>query len=85
MSVSPISPSPFDKVIRAVAAVRTKSGIAAFTILLLFLCFLFSLFLATGMLQWVLTILSLLFLVGFATFSVITTKQDGSSKKISKS
>lgn len=84
MSALPVSPSPFDKVIRAVAAVRTKSGIAAFTVLLLFLCFFFSLFLATGMLQWVLTILSLFFLVGFATFSVITTKQGGNNKKISK-
>ena len=82
MSISPVSPSPFDRVIKAVTAVRTKSGLSAFTILLLFLCFFFSLFLSSGTLQWVLTILSLLFLVGFATFAVLTTKEDGSGKKL---
>lgn len=76
MATSPVSPSPFDKVIRAVGTLQSRGGVAAFTVLLLFLCFIFSLFLAQGILQWVLSIMSLLFLVGFAVFAVFRLEKD---------
>ena len=77
MAQSPISPSPFDKVIKAVSSVKTKRGLVAFTILLLFLCFIFSLFLAKDTLQWVLTIMFLVFIVGYSAFATFAGGQSG--------
>lgn len=57
--------------------VRTVHSFAALTVLLLFFCFLFSLFLADGALRWVLTIMSLFFSLGFAVFAILNTKKDG--------
>ena len=50
---------------------KSKNGFAALTILLLFLCFVFSLLSAHGVLQWVLTVMSLLFSLGFAIFAIL--------------
>ena len=50
---------------------KSKNGFAAFTILLLFLCFLFSLLSAEGVLKWALTIMSLIFALGFAVFAIL--------------
>jgi len=65
----PISPSPFDKVIREAGKVRTKGGYATLISILLFMCFFFALFLTKDLLQWVLSIMILACLVGFAIFA----------------
>ena len=57
--------------------VKTRSNFAALTVLLLFFCFLFSLFMADGALRWVLTIMSLMFSLGFAVFAILNSKRDG--------
>ena len=57
--------------------VKTSNNFAALTILLLFFCFLFSLFLADGALRWVLTVMSLIFSLGFAVFAILNFKKDG--------
>jgi len=79
----PISPSPFDKVIREAGKVRTKGGYATLISILLFMCFFFSLFLTSGLLQWVLSIMTLLCLVGFAVlaFKNLKKTEDGESTK----
>jgi Ca2+/Na+ antiporter len=66
--VTPVSPSPFEKIIKEAGKVRTKGGYATLISILLFLCFVFSLMFSTGILQWALTIMSLLFLVGYAQY-----------------
>ncbi|MFH1381832.1 MAG: hypothetical protein ABIH70_02965 [Chloroflexota bacterium] len=76
MSSSPIKATTLDKIIKAAATVKTKSGLAALTLVLLFLCFFFALLLTKELLQWVLSILTLACLIGFAFFAVITTRED---------
>jgi hypothetical protein len=70
MATLPGSLTTYNKITKAVTTVKTKSGLAALTIVLLFLCFVFALFLAKDLLQWVLSILSLVFLVAFAAYSI---------------
>lgn len=77
MAQSPVSPSAFDKIIREAGKVQSKGGYATLISILLFLCFIFSLFLSTGALQWVLTIMSLILLVGFALFTIRGWKGQG--------
>jgi hypothetical protein len=68
MGTSPVSPSPFDKVIKEAGKVRTKGGYATLISILLFLCFVFSLMLSAGILQWILTIMSLVGLISYAQY-----------------
>jgi hypothetical protein len=76
MSQMPVSPSPFDKIIRAAGAVKTKGGFAALVVVLLFLCLVFILAFTLGRDRLILSILTLVIFAGFSTFAFITLKQD---------
>jgi ABC-type bacteriocin/lantibiotic exporter with double-glycine peptidase domain len=63
-------PSGWEKVIRAVSSVKTRSALAALSLFLLFFMFWIVLILTTGYLQWVLSILILL-MFGFFTYQTV--------------
>ena len=78
-------PSGWEKVIRAVSSVRTRSGLAALVLVLLFFMFWIALFLTTGWLRWVLSILILLIFGMFAYLVVcrvdFTTREEKAIKE----
>jgi len=75
MAQPPIQATTFDKIIRAVSAVKGRDALAALTLVLLFFCFWLALIFTIGILQWVLGILIVVSLVGFAVFAVFMTPQ----------
>jgi len=75
MTQPPISPSAFDKIIKAAANVKTKSNIAALNLVLVFLAFIFILFIIDGILKWALTILIFICWQAFAIYVVREAKQ----------
>ena len=78
-------PSGWEKVIRAVSSVKTRSGLAALVLVLLFFMFWIILVLTTGILQWVLSLLVLLMFGYFAYLVVfvkdITVREDKTKAK----
>ncbi len=73
MTQPPVSQSPFDKVIKAAASVKTRGGFAALNLVLVFLAFLFVLFLMTGLDRMILGILMFLLWQGFAVFVLFSS------------
>lgn len=77
MVTPPISPSKFHMVIRELGAVKTKGGFAALNSGLLFLGFVFSLFLLTGVERMIVSLIVLGCWIFFTTFAFIKLKQEG--------
>ena len=79
MSIIP-EPSGWEKVIRAVSSVKTRSGLAALVLVLLFFMFWITILITTGILQWILSLLVLLMFGIFAYLVVfvkdITVRED---------
>ena len=79
MSAMP-EPSGWEKVIRAVSSVKTRSGLAALVLVLLFFMFWIVIVITTGLLQWILSLLVLLMFGIFAYLVVfvkdITVRED---------
>ena len=77
-------PSGWEKVIRSVSSVKTRSALAALVLVLLFFMFWITLFLTTDILKWVLSILIVLIFGIFAYLVVcardITLPEDKVSK-----
>ncbi len=72
MSGTP-EPNGWEKVIRAVSSVKTRSALAALVFVLLFFLFWIELFLTKDLLQWVLSILILL-IFGIFAYLVVCAK-----------
>ena len=75
MVESPVGQSPFDKVIKAASGVKTKRGLVALNLVLLFLGFVFVLFLTNGVDRLVLAILVLVLWAGFGALAVLGVRQ----------
>jgi len=75
MVTSPVSPSKFHMVIRELGAVKSKGGFAALNSGLLFLGFVFSLFLTTGVERMIISLLVLACWISFTIFAFIKLKQ----------
>lgn len=80
MAQPPIQPTTLDKIIRAVSTVKTRGALSALTLILLFFCFWLALVFTTDKLQWVLSVLIIVSMVGFAIYSLKMTKQDSEDK-----
>ena len=72
MSVMP-EPSGWEKVIRAVSSVKTRSGLAALVLVLLFFMFWIVILITAGLLQWVLSLL-VLSMFGIFAYLVVFVK-----------
>ncbi len=66
-------PSGWEKVIRSVSSMKTRSALAALVFVLLFFMFWITLFLTKDLLQWVLSILILVIFGIFAYLAVCKT------------
>jgi len=75
MAQPSIQATTFDKIVRSVSAVKGRDVLAALTLVLLFFCFWLALIFTIGILQWVLGILIVISLVGFAVFAVFMISQ----------
>ena len=72
MSAMP-EPSGWEKVIRAVSSVKTRSGLAALVLVLLFFMFWIVIVITAGLLQWVLSLL-VLSMFGIFAYLVVFVK-----------
>ncbi|MBM3157318.1 MAG: hypothetical protein FJ004_08560 [Chloroflexi bacterium] len=84
MSQIPVSPSPFDKIIRAAGAVRTRGGFAALSSILFFLSFIFAIFFVEGAYKLIIAILILVIWGTFTFFAFITMRDGGKGEKEAK-
>jgi hypothetical protein len=80
MVTSPVSPSKFHLVIRELGAVKTKGGFAALNSGLLFLGFIFSLFLMTGIDRLIVSLSILACWISFTIYAFIKLKQEGKTE-----
>lgn len=76
----PINPNGWDKFLRAVSTVRTRGALAALTLMLLFFSFWLVVVITTDAFRWVLSLLIIVSLIGFAIFAVFITKENGKTK-----
>lgn len=74
MSQTPVDPTGWDKFLRAVATVKGRGPLAALTLMLLFFSFWVAVVFTTGGLQWTLSLLIIVGMLGFALYVVSTTK-----------
>ena len=74
--MSQVDPTGWDKFLRAVSTVKGRGAIAALTLMLLFFSFWIAVLFTAGALQWVLSLLIIVGLIGFAVYVVSTTKDD---------
>lgn len=72
MSAMP-EPSGWEKVIRAASSVKTRSGLAALVLVLLFFMFWIVIVITAGLLQWVLSLL-VLSMFGIFAYLVVFVK-----------
>ncbi len=74
--MSQVDPTGWDKFLRAVSTVKGRGALAALALMLLFFSFWIAVLFTTGALQWVLSLLIIVGLIGFAVYVVSTTKDD---------
>ena len=78
MVQSPVSPSPFDKVLKVVAAVKTNIGLAGINLILLFLAFFLVLLLTNGRDR---LILGLVVFIGWMLFAVYAVRESATKQR----
>ncbi|MBI2166162.1 MAG: hypothetical protein HYU29_07155 [Chloroflexi bacterium] len=84
MAQSPVSPSPFHKVIKALVATKTKNGLAALNLGLVFVAFFTVILLMTGRDRMVLAILMVVLWQGYAVFALLHTAEYDRGEKATK-
>lgn len=57
-------------------SIKNWNSFSALTILLLFFCFIFSLFLSTGALRVALTVMSIISILGFSVFVILYSRKE---------